>query len=72
MAVNLMEQSSKNSNFGQQFISGELDMPGPKALPNYPQGGVLPNSIVGDEAFPCCMDLMRPYLRATKLNRLDW
>ena len=50
----------KHSNFGQKFINGELDIPRPKALPNYPQGGVLPHCIVGDEAFPCHMDLMRP------------
>ena len=53
----------KHSNFGQKFINGELDILGPKALPNYPQGGVLPHCIVGDEAFPCCMDLMRLYPR---------
>ena len=43
----------KHSSFGQKFINGELHIPGPKALPNYPQGGVLPHCIVGDEAFPC-------------------
>ena len=62
----------KYSNFGQQFINGELDIPGPKSLPNYPQGGVLPHCIVGDKAFPCRMDLMRPYPRGTKQNRLQW
>ena len=50
----------KHPNFGQKFINGELDKPRPKALPNYPQGGVLPHCKVGDEAFPCHMDLMRP------------
>ena len=33
----------KNSYLDQQFINGELHIPGPKALPNYPQGGVLPH-----------------------------
>ena len=51
----------KHSKFGQKFINGKLDIPGPEALPNYPQGGVLLHCIVGDEAFPCNMDLMRPY-----------
>ena len=46
----------KNSHLGQQFINEELDIPGPKALPNYPQGGVLPHCLVFDEAFPCRMD----------------
>ena len=46
----------KNSHLGQQFINGQLYIPGPKALPNYPQGGVLPHCLVGDEAFPCRMD----------------
>ena len=62
----------KNSTLGKQFINGQMDIPGPKALPNYPQGGVLPHCIVGDEAFPCRMDLMRPYPRGTSQNRLSW
>ena len=62
----------KNSNFGQKFINGELDIPGPKSLPNYLQDGVLPHYIVGDEAFSCCMDLMRPYPRGRAQNMLPW
>ena len=62
----------KNSHLGQQFINGQLDIPGPKALPNYPQGVVLPHCLVGDEAFPCRMDLMHPYPRGSKQNRLAW
>ena len=62
----------KHSTFGQKFIDGQLDIPGPKALPNYPQGGVLPHCIVGDEAFPCRMDLMRPYPRGKGHNMLPW
>ena len=62
----------KNSHLGQQFINGQLDIPRPKALPNYPQGGVLPDCLVGDEAFPCRMDLMCPYPRGSKQNRLAW
>ena len=48
----------KNSNLGQQFTNGQHNIPGPKALPNYPQGGVFPYCLVGDEAFPCRMGLM--------------
>ena len=62
----------KHSNFGQKFIKGKLDIPGPKALPNYPQGGVLPHFTVEDEAFPCHMDLMRPYPRGKGWNMLAW
>ena len=62
----------KNSHLGQQFINGQLDIPGPKALPYYPQGGVLPHCLVGDETFPCRMDLMHPYPRGSKQNRLAW
>ena len=51
----------KNSTLGQKFINGQLDIHGPKALPNYPQGEVLPHCLVGDGAFPCRMDRMRPY-----------
>ena len=35
-----------------------LDIPGPKRLPGYPEGGALPHCIVADEAFPLRMDLM--------------
>ena len=56
----------KNSNLGQAFVNGELDIPEPKELPNYPEGGVLPYCWVSDEAFPCRMDLMQPYSRGTR------
>ena len=42
----------KSSLFGQALVNGELNLPGPKALPNYPEGGVLPYCFVCDEAFP--------------------
>ena len=51
------------SKFGRKFIGGQLEVPPPKALPNDPTGQVLPHCIVGDEAFPLRVDLMRPYPR---------
>ena len=53
----------KNSLFGQALVNGELNLPAPKALPNYPEGGVLPYCFVGDEAFPLRLDLMKPFPR---------
>ena len=38
----------------------------PKALPNFLNMGDLPHCLVGDEAFPLRMDLMRPYPRAAR------
>ena len=46
-------------------------MPPPKMLPGFPQVGLLPHCIVGDEAFPLRHDLMKPYPRGqcgTKLS----
>ena len=60
----------KNSNLGQAFVNWELDIPEPKELPNYPEGGLLPYCWVGDEAFPCRMHLMWPYPRGTRGVRL--
>ena len=61
----------KNSNLGQAFINGKLDIPEPKQLPNYPEGGLLPYCWVGDEAFSCRMDLLQPYSRGTRGVRLS-
>ena len=58
------------SAFGQALLDCELDLPGPKELPNYPQGGVLPHCIVADEAFPLRPDIMRPYPRANSQMKL--
>ena len=58
------------SAFGQTLLDGELDLPGPEELPNYPQGGVLPHCIVADEAFPLRPDIMRPYPRANRQIKL--
>ena len=40
------------SEFGQLFLSYQLDILGHKPLPNAPQFGNLPHVIVADEAFP--------------------
>ena len=40
------------SAFGQALEHGELDLPPPKPLPNWPAGGVFPHVFVGDEAIP--------------------
>ena len=47
-------------------MQGDLHVLAPKALPNFPNMGDLPHCIVGDEAFPLRMDLMRPYPRAAR------
>ena len=48
----------KNSALGETFTGKLLNIPGPKRLPGYPEGGALPQCIVADEAFPLRMDLM--------------
>ena len=58
------------SAFGQVLVDGELDLPGPKELPNYPEGGVLPHCLVVDEAFPLRHDIMRPYPRGNRQIKL--
>ena len=60
----------KNSAFGQGLINGQLDVPEPKCLPNFEEGGPLPHCFVADEAFPLRIDLMRPYPRGRNQNRL--
>ena len=52
------------SAFGLALEHGELDLPLPKPLQNWPAGGVFPHVSVGDEAFPLKANLMRPYPRA--------
>ena len=59
------------SEFGQLFLSHQLDIPGPKAIPNAPQFGNLPHVIVADEAFPLKPNIMRPYPRSKNARRLS-
>ena len=51
----------RNSTWGEKFINNQLDMPGPKKLPDLHDEGPLPHVIIGDEAFPCLHNLLRPY-----------
>ena len=50
-------------NFGKKYMSGVLNTPAPKTLPNLGNEGPMPHVIVADEAFPLRHDLMRPYPR---------
>ena len=56
----------KHSAFGLKFMANELQMPPPKMLPGFPQAGLLPHCIVGDEAFPLRPDIMKPYPRGQR------
>ena len=60
-----------NAAFGLALINGELDIPPPKSLPNWPAGGVLPHCFVADEVFPLRADIMHPYPRASRQHRLS-
>ena len=51
------------STWGDKFINNQLKIPGPKKLPEYNDEGPLPHVIIGDEAFPCLHNLLRPYPR---------
>ena len=48
----------KNRALGEASTGNLLNIPGPKRLQGYPEGGALPYCIVADEAFPLRMDLM--------------
>ena len=39
-------------------------------LPGLPQAGLFPHCIVGDEAFPLRLDLMKPFPRGQRGNKL--
>ncbi|KAK5649592.1 hypothetical protein RI129_000621 [Pyrocoelia pectoralis] len=51
----------KHSNFGKRLLENKFGFPPSKPLPGSNQ--VLPHVIIGDEAFPLCINLMRPYSR---------
>ena len=60
----------KHSAFGLKFMAEDLQIPGRKMLPGFPQAGLLPHCIVGDEAFPLRPDLMKPFPRGQRGNKL--
>ena len=60
----------KHSAFGLKFMAEDLQIPGRKMLPGFPQAGLLPHCIVGDEAFPLRPDLMKPFPRGMRGNNL--
>ena len=60
----------KNSEFGKKFYNNELRLPGRKILPGFPEAGLIPHCFVADEAFPCQIDLMRPYPRGARGTKL--
>ena len=62
----------KNCPLGINFMEGTLDVPPPKRLPGWPEGGALPHCLVADEAFPLRMDLMRPFPRGKKQQQLPY
>ena len=62
----------KNCLLGINFMEGTLDVPPPKRLPGWPEGGALPHCLVADEAFPLHMDLMRPFPRGKKQQQLPY
>lgn len=49
----------RNTDFGQQLVSGRHNLPAPAGLPGC--SVVLPHVVVGDAAFPLLPNLMRPY-----------
>ena len=53
------------------YLENELDVPGPKPLPNAPELGNLLHVIVTDEAFSLKPNIMRPYPRARNGVRLS-
>ena len=50
-----------SSAFGSKLITGNLNFPPPKPVPNFPLGGVVLHVIVADEAFPLTQNIMRPF-----------
>ena len=51
----------KNCTLGRKLNSGELNIPGPCALPNDTSGINVPYVIVADEAFALAENVLRPY-----------
>ena len=64
-------QVFKKSEFGKAYMNGELDVPPPTSLPNYPASGPVPYCIVADEAFPLTPTIMRPFPRTGRQKLQD-
>ena len=60
----------RRSEMGSRFFSYCLGLPPPKELPNAAHLGKLHHCIVGDEAFPLHINLLRPYPRPRKGAKL--
>ena len=63
---------SRTVHWEKLFATKMLDIPPPKRLPGYPEGGALPHCFIADEAFPLRMDLMRPYPHGKNKDRLPY
>ena len=50
-----------NSVMGKMFLAGDLDIPGPVTLPGWEDQEPFPHCLVGDEAFPLGIHMMKPY-----------
>ena len=66
----------RHSNMGIRFNTDDLNIPPPKKLDFVPDGHRLatpiPYCIVGDEAFPLQANLMRPFPRGQRVNRMPY
>ena len=60
----------RNSQFGLRFIQGQLALPARKLLPDFPQAGLIPHCFIANEAFPLRPDMMKPYPRGERGNKL--
>ena len=68
---NVDGQVLKKSKFGKAYMNGELDVPPPTSLPNYPDSGPVPYCIVADEAFLLTPTIMRPFPRTGRKKLQD-
>ena len=64
-------QLFKKSEFGKAYMNGELDVPPPTSLSNYPASVPVPYCIVADEAFPLKPTIMRPFPRTGRRKLQD-
>ena len=60
----------QKSEFGKLYMKDQLNIPGPKYLPNARYLGAMPHVIVADEAFPLCPTIMRPFPKGRNAARM--